>query len=238
MTSLERDKESKALRSLQEVCQRIEAMGKTLPVKKRDGRVVANGWNDEHFAVTRNEFKEVGDRVLLPYQSPDGDTLGIPWEIIHAHDVTADSHEGVIDTTIQYEARVSISMFHSDEVNEEAILFANWAFRSIHDAIVPYRHIIAGSSLSWLIQLPDAIEILCSTAEEDGEIVTECSATCINYKDFETKKIRRSFTCQFHPELLSDLRAIGNSEAPSYATLKNDDGVRLFVRLLYAGMQE
>ncbi len=238
LTSLERDQENKALRSLQEVCQRLEAMGNTLQVKKRDGRIVATGWNDDHFAVTRNESKEVGDRILLPYQSPDGDALGIPWEIIHAHDVTADTHEGVIDTTIQYERQVSISMFHSDEVNEEAILFANWAYRSIHDAIVPYRHIIAGSSLSWLIQLPDAIEILCSTAEEDGEIVTECSATCINYKDFETKKIRRSFTCQFHPELLSDLRAIGNSEAPSYATLKNDDGVRLFVRLLYAGMQE
>lgn len=238
ITSLERDKESKAIRSLQEVCQRIAAMGNTLQVKKHDGRIVATGWNDEHFAVTRNESKEIGDRVLLPYQSPDGDALGIPWEIIHAHDVTADTHEGVIDTTIQYERQVSISMFHSDEVNEEAILFANWAYRSIHDAIVPYRHIIAGSSLSWLIQLPDAIEILCSTAEADGEIVTECSATCINYKDFETKKIRRSFTCQFHPELLSDLRAIGNSEAPSYSTLKNDDGVRLFVRLLYAGMQE
>ena len=237
LTSLERDKDSRALRSLQEVCQRLEAMGKTLQVKKRDGRIVAESWNDEHFAVTRNESKEVGDRVLLPYQSPDGDALGIPWEIIHAHDVTADAHEGVIDTTIQYEHEVSISMFHSDEVNEEAILFANWAYRSIHDAIVPYRHIIAGSSLSWLIQLPDSVEILCSTAL-DGEIVTECSATCINYKDFETKKIRRSFTCQFHPELLSDLRAIGNSKAPSYATLKNDDGVRLFVRLLYAGMQE
>ncbi len=237
MTSLARDNEGIALRSLQEVCQRIEAMGKTLQVKKRDGRTVATGWNDEHFSVTRNESKEVGDRVLLPYQSPDGDALGIPWEIIHAHDVTADAHEGVIDTTIQYEREVSISMFHSDEVNEEAILFANWAFRSIHDAIVPYRHVIAGSSVSWLIQLPDSIEILCSTAVE-GEIVTECSATCINYKDFETKKIRRSFTCQFHPELLSDLRAIGNSEAPSYSTLKNDDGVRLFVRLLYAGMQE
>jgi hypothetical protein len=237
LTSLERDRSGIALKSLQEVCQRIEAMGNTLQVKKRDGRLVATGWNDEHFAVTRNESKEVGDRVLLPYQSPDGDALGIPWEIIHAHDVTADAHEGVIDTTIQYEREVSISMFHSDEVNEEAILFANWAYRSIHDAIVRYRHIIAGSDLSWLIQLPDAVEILCSTAV-DGEIVTECSATCINYKDFETKKIRRSFTCQFHPELLSDLRAIGNREAPSYSILKNDDGVRLFIRLLYAGMQE
>lgn len=237
MTSLNGDSSGIALRSLQEVAGRIEATGKTLQVKKRDGRVVAQGWNDRHFAVTRNESKEVGDRVLLPYQSPDGDALDIPWELIHAHSVTADAHEGVIDTTIQYEHEVSISMFHSDEVNEEAVLFANWAYRSIHDALIPYRHLIAGSPLSWLIQLPDSVEILCSTAA-NGEIVTECSATCINYKDFETKKIRRSFTCQFHPELLSDLRAIGNSEAPSYATLKNDDGVRLFVRLLYAGMQE
>jgi GMP synthase-like glutamine amidotransferase len=236
-TSNERDKDNKALKSLQEVAERIQAMGKTLQVKKHDGRVVASGWNDEHFAVTHNESKEVGDRVLLPYQSLDGEVSGIPWEFIHAHDVTADSHEGVIDTTIQYEREVSISMFHSDEVNEEAILFANWAYRSIHDALVPYRHIIAGSPLAWLIQLPDSVEILCSTAV-DGEIVTECSATCINYKDFETKKIRRSFTCQFHPELLSDLRAIGNREAPSYSTLKADDGVRLFVRLLYTGMQD
>ncbi|MBX9256150.1 hypothetical protein H1Q63_19800 [Desmonostoc muscorum CCALA 125] len=235
--SLERDNETKALNSLQEVVQRIATMGETLQVKKRDGRLVASGWNDNHFAVTRNELKEVGDRVLLPYQSPDGKVSGIPWEIIHAHDITADTHEGVIDTTIQYEHEVSISMFHSDEVNEEAILFANWAYRSIHDAIVPYRHIIAGSPLSWLIQLPDAVEILCSTAI-DGEIVTECSATCINYKDFETKKIRRSFTCQFHPELLSDLRAIGHCEAPSYVNLKKNDGVRLFIRLLYTGMQE
>jgi hypothetical protein len=235
-TYLERDSEAKALNSLQEVAERIATMGNTLQVKKRDGRIVANGWNDEHFAVTRNEAKEVGDRVLLPYQSLDG-IAGIPWELIHAHDVTSDAHEGVIDTTIQYEREVSISMFHSDEVNEEAILFANWAYRSIHDAIVPYRHIVASGPLSWLIQLPDSVEILCSTAV-DQEIVTECSATCINYKDFETKKIRRSFTCQFHPELLSDLRAIGNREAPSYSTLKADDGVRLFVRLLYAGMQD
>jgi len=128
-------------------------------------------------------------------------------------------------------------MFHSHEVNKEAILFANWAYRTIHDAIVSYPPIIAANSLSWRIQLPDAIKIIFSTAEEGGKIVTEGSATCINYKHFETKKIRRFFSCQFHPELLSDLRGIGNSEAPSYSNLKIEDGVRLFVQLLYAGMQ-
>jgi len=119
-------------------------------------------------------------------------------------------------------------MFHSHEVNKEA-LFANWAYRTIHDAIVPYPPIIAANSLSWRIQLPDAFKILCSTAEEDGKIVTESSATCIKYKDFENTKIRRSFSCQFHPELLSYLRGIGKSEAPSYSTLKIDDMVSAYL---------
>jgi hypothetical protein len=120
-------------------------------------------------------------------------------------------------------------MFHSHEVNKEAILFANGAYRTIHDAIVWYPPIIAANSLSWRIQLPDAIKIFCSTAEEDGKIFTESSATCIKYKDFETNKIRRSFTCQFHPELLSYLRGIGKSEAPSYSTLKMDDMVSAYL---------
>ena len=77
LTSLERDKGSRALKSLQEVAERIEAMGKTLQVKKRDGRIVASGWNDAHFAVARNETKEIGARVLLPYQAIDGDALGV-----------------------------------------------------------------------------------------------------------------------------------------------------------------
>ena len=132
---------------------------------------------------------------------------------------------------------VSISMFYSHEVKKEAILFANWAYRTIHDAIVPYPPIIAANSLSWRIQLPDAIKIICSTAEEGGKIITESSATCIKYKNFETNKIRRSFSCQFHPELLSYLRGIGKSEAPSYSNFKIDDDVGLFVRLLYAGIQ-
>ncbi len=96
---------------------------------------------------------------------------------------------------------------------------------------------MANSHLFWLIKLPDAVEILCSTTE-DGRVVTECSATCINYRDFETKEVRRSLTCQFHPELLSDLRTIGVHHPPSYEELKQDDGAMLFARLLYAGMQE
>ena len=72
----------------------------------------------------------------------------------------------------------------------------------------------------------------------DEEHWTEVGTTAIYYKDWETHRIRRSFTCQFHPELMADIRDIGGRTGPRYHELKDDDGVRLLVRLLYHGMQE
>jgi hypothetical protein len=55
-------------------------------------------------------------------------------------------------------------------------------------------------------------------------------------QDWETHTIRRSFTCQFHPELMANIRNIGKRERPRYAELEDNDGVRLLIRLLYHGM--
>ncbi|MDX2228227.1 MAG: hypothetical protein NW220_01225 [Leptolyngbyaceae cyanobacterium bins.349] len=237
LESLDRDREGRTLSVLQQTCQKIAAMGTSLKVRKAHRGVIAEGWEHPEFAVGPNEHVEVGDRHLLHYQSPDAEKDGIPPELITAHEVVADEFMGVIDTVIEYERDVFIAMFHSDEVNQEAILFANWAYRLLHDTLIAHRFVIAGSSLAWLLQLPYAVEILCSTTLGD-QVVTECSATCILYKDFESKTIRRSFTCQFHPELFSDLQAIGVRQPPTYTEMKVNDGVRLFVRLLYEGMQE
>ncbi len=238
---LTRDPHGRALVALQTVCAQIERMGNRLTVRKTDGRVAADDWRHAEFCVTKNEVREVGVKRLLPYVPPASDAIHpasrIPFELTHSHEVLADELEGIIDTMLAYERNVNIAMFHGDEVNQEAILFANWAYHLLHNTLVPHRSVIAASPLSWLLQLPYGVEILCSTAI-DGHVVTECSATCISYKDFETKRIRRSFTVQFHPELLADLRDFGSRPAPSYATLKTDDGIRLLVRLLYHGMQE
>jgi hypothetical protein len=161
----------------------------------------------------------------------------IPGELHYTHELTADELEGVIDTMIRFEREVRIEMFHSDEVNEEASLFANWAYKRLHDAIVPIRHELAVSPLSWLLCLPYAVEILSQT-EVSENVLTEVGTTCIYYKDWETNSIRRSFTCQFHPELMADIRDIGQRPGPSYSELKDNDGVRLLIRLLYHGMQE
>ncbi|MEQ8860499.1 MAG: hypothetical protein RIC56_17800 [Pseudomonadales bacterium] len=44
----------------------------------------------------------------------------------------------------------------------------------------------------------------------------------------------------FFPDIrdIRDIRDIGRRAGPRYAELKENDGVRLFIRLLYHGMQE
>ena len=38
---------------------------------------------------------------------------------------------------------------------------------------------------------------------------------------------------QFHPELLNDLREFGLAGVPRYDKLKNDDGIRMLMRVFY-----
>ena len=224
-----------ALKALQRVCHRIFDVGESLRVVK-DGRVVAQDWNSPHFAVSQNEALEVGSRTLLPYKKRSI-ANHIPGELFYTHQLTADELEGVIDTMMTFERSITVEMFHSDEVNEEAALFANWAYKTLHDTIVPIRHSLAVSPVSWMLCLPYAVEILSQT-QVDVSSFTEVGTTCIYYKDWETHRIRRSFTSQFHPELMADIRDIGSRPGPTYAELKQNDGIRLLVRLLYHGMQE
>jgi hypothetical protein len=235
LTTLPLDESGNAMASLKRVCRRIAEVGENLPVIKQ-GRTLASGWNDTLFAVAPNENVEVGTRTLLPYRRR-GNSDHIPGELHDAHALIADELEGVIDSLLTLERQLRIEMFHGDEANEEAVLFANWAYKLLHDTLVPIRYEIAVSSLSWLLCLPYAIEILSQT-QVDEQTWTEVSTTCIYYKDWETHTIRRSFTSQFHPELMADIRELGKRESLSYAELKDNDGVRLIIRLLYHGMQE
>jgi hypothetical protein len=233
------DRRGDALSVLQSVCAQIREMGEKLEVRKGDGVVIARGWTDPTFAVARNESPEWGTRVLAPYRPPSARTSPLPKELIVAQQVVADYYEAVIDTMVGSDKHVSIEMFHGDEANEEAVLFANWAFGLLHDAIVPCRAVLAGSALAWMLDLPAAVEILCSTTTEAG-LLTECAALGIYYRDLETKRTRRSFTCQFHPELLAGQIEVGPGAGPppSYSQLKRDDGARIFARMLHEGTHE
>jgi len=53
-----------------------------------------------------------------------------------------------------------------------------------------------------------------------------------------TRRLASISTSQFHPELMTGIRDIGKRAGRRYAELKDNDGVRLLIRLLYHGMQE
>jgi len=229
------DPTGRALASLRRACLTIAEVGESLPVIKR-GRQLAAGWHDSRFAVAPNEDIEVGTRQLLPYRGASGATH-VPSALHDAHALIADELEGVIDTILKLERSLNIEMFHADEVNLEATLFTNWGFKLLHDAMVPIRYELAVSPVAWMLSLPYAVEILSQTQVND-RYWTEVSTSCIYYKDWETHRIRRSFTCQFHPELMADIRDVGSRDGPRYPELKDNDGARLLIRLLYHGMQE
>ena len=218
------------LDNLRKKCKEIISVGESLCVYRNE-KIVAKGWNDSCFAVALNLKPEVGKVDLKKYShsglhpSDDFSNLLMCHELSHEHEL------GVVEKFITYEKNLHIEMFHSDVVNQEAILFANWAFGELHKAVYPIRKKILMSDLSWILNLPTSVEIVCST-RINGEVCTEVAATCINYLDYQTQKIRKSFTFQFHPELLEDLSIFYNN-MPDFTTLKDDDGIRLLSRVMY-----
>lgn len=225
------------LASLHSTCSAIRTAGQIRAIHKRDGTCVAKCWNDIRFTISPCRSPEVGERSLVPYAPPSHAISGVPQEMIHAYERTSceDPVEYELSMLMGRESSFKISMFHSDEVNEQAILFANWAYNQLHEAVIPYRSSIALSELAWLLRLPYGIRILACT-EVNGKTESECSATTILYKDFETGSLHYSFTSPFHPELLEDLRAFGQRPAPTYEELKQSDGIRLLLRFMNYGL--
>ena len=223
--------------SLINTCEEINEVGRNLKIIKNGRDEIAHGWNDSQFAVGLNEVPEAGHCELKHYNYDHQHPSQCFAKLLMTHAVSSEEYDGIIEHSISYEKNLNIVMFHTDEVNEESILFANWAYRRLRNDLIPIRKIIAVSSLSWLLRLPSSVEILCSTTVQ-GKLCTEVAATCISYLDFETKSLRRSFSCQFHPELLDDLREFSKSGMPKYSELKKDDGVRLLMRILYEAIKE
>ncbi len=231
-------------KNLIDTCKEIINTGENLSIYKDDNTKdnkteieVARGWDDPCFAVALNEVPEVGQVELLHYSHNGIHKSKDFSKLLMHHEVISEQNIGIVEQSVTFEKDLNIVMFHSDEVNEEAILFANWAYGKLHNAIAPVRKRISVSDFSWLLSLPDSIEIVCSTSAQ-GSLCTQVSATCINYTDYETQQKRRSFTFQFHPELLEDLREFNKSGLPSYEKLKNDDGVRMLIRVIYESITD
>ncbi|MFX1563846.1 MAG: hypothetical protein ACFFDP_11145 [Promethearchaeota archaeon] len=226
------DLDSPVKKDLHEVASRIHELGQELPIVREQG-VIANGYRDARFAVAPNEQREVGVRELQPFQPPKN----LPLPLLNAHQQIAAAESGLIEDLLRIED-FDITMLHGDEINQEAVLFANWALVEIHRAIQKHQFEVAKSSLAWLQQLPDGVEILCSTFIPDtSTLLTEIAATAIYYQDLKSGLTRRDFTLQFHPEILEDMRTF-SGKTPSPRPLQASDGVRLLLSTLFYGLIE
>jgi hypothetical protein len=152
--------------------------------------------------------REVGTRRLLAYEQRRS-ASHITGELHDVRALVADDLYGIIDTMIRSECELSIEMFYRDEINEEAALFATWAYKLIHDTLVPVRYEVAVAPLSWLLILPYALEILSQT-QVDTSHWTDVSTTCIYLPGLGNPHHSSFFTCRFHSELMADIRDIGN----------------------------
>ena len=236
LDELPNDVTGEVLRGIKIITAKIEEIGQSLQVRKRNGELVADGWDHPDFAVCSMDKSEVGSTFIRPYSPPIKG--GLDREITHAQLLIHEELVTILDQmmSLRYEAAVNVAMFHSQEATEDSMLFANWAYNMLYETLHPHRTVIATSPLAWLLKLPYAVKILAFT-EADEEVLTACASMCVAYKDHETKQIRRSFTIQFHPELLSDLHAFGQRAASSFSELQQADGVRLLARLIYMGLQ-
>lgn len=228
ITSLQRqdDLPKSARKAFREISTYIHQLGEQIIIR-RDSRILANGYRDTRFAVAPNEQREVGIRRLHPYQPLEY----LPEPLLKAHEKTAATESGIIEELIRIDDW-DLAMLHSDEVNQEAILFANWALNTLHKELQAHIDDIASSSHSWLLNLPFGVEVLCSTFFPNStRPLTEVAATAIYYHDHYTNQVRRDFSLQFHPELLDDLRTFRVFPTPP-PPLHDSDGTRLLVTLL------
>lgn len=226
---LDGDSSNEILNSLQELAKKIIAVGEKIHVVLQDGSCPAKNWNDPHFCTTKNVRVELRGHRLSNYAVPSSQLLNVPSEVIETYEMTA-QNEGLIDLMERYSDEISIDMFHGDIATEQAAIFASWAYTKLHTKLVGYRHVIANSSLYWLLSLPFAIKILASTRLGES-VITANAATCIFYKDFDTGQLKRNFTTQFHPELLDDLRDFGYRGLPAYQEMKRNPGIRMLIHL-------
>ena len=207
------------------VSRRIAEMANRLKVEKGYG-TVAQSWNDESFAVAKNE--EVSHSNTKLYSYKDIDIPHIPNEITEAYRVVAKRFDAIIDVALQYENDLHIQAFHGNEVSEESMRFVCWAYQQINHVITAYSLEAASTlDLQSLMTAPIGVEILASTHTQSGNPLCEVAATGIYWENG-----RKALTTQFHPELDESLMTASEGWAPSWEELKNSDGIRLLARML------
>lgn len=217
----------------------IKSQGNNLAIKNRNEEIIANSINDQYFAVKKNELPEFGLKKLVKFR-PEASKNSK--EMLDEYQDTAIFQTGILEDLYSLET-LDIIMLHGDEVNEEAVLFFNWAFKKIADfSQKNFELLLEDEGLSELTTLPFGLEIPSSTLysieSKDGDYLTEIAGMVIYYYNPKTNIIKRDYTLQFHPELFEEIQILQKRDFESKTLLELSDGIQLLLSSLQAGFIE
>ena len=214
----------------------IRNQGNEIQILNRSGKLVAKGLNDTYFAVKKNEIPEIGLKKLAVYKPSKG---LVPDKMLKEYEKITKFHTGILEDFYSLES-LDIVMLHGDEVNEEAVLFMNWALMKISKfSRENYGILISDSELKELTSLPFGLEIHSSTLyamdSMAEDYLTEIASLVLYYYNPETQLVKRDYTLQFHPELFEEIRILQKRDFESKTLLELSDGIQLLLSSLQAG---
>jgi len=179
--------------------------------------------------VKKNEKPEMTIVDLKRYQF----SVGVPGDLEQSHREISGKYSGLIEDFIGFE-KVDIAMLHGDEVDEQGVLYLNWALAKLNEFRTQNKQDIPGDSILW--QIPVGLEITSSTYDGEGNVLTEVASMAIYYIDREGF-FYRDFSFQFHPELIlsGEIRQIysGKEIRPSFS----NDGLKVLLSTIVSSFE-
>jgi L-asparaginase/Glu-tRNA(Gln) amidotransferase subunit D len=218
------------------------------------GAAIAASLDDPRAAVHRNGKREALTIDVRPYRI--GNTHhDWPAPLVAAHELVAGRYRTVAESALSV-PDFTLSMLHGDEVDEGAVLFANWFFSSLDEALAAggdVARLLGAAKLPEVLRgLPIGCEILASThyrdfVEQSGDdpqrlrneleedvTLTEVAAMSVYYRASGGEVVSDT-TVQFHPELLGVDRIYTSGELAELPLGQVSDGLRFLVALGLGG---
>ncbi|NHJ48612.1 MAG: hypothetical protein FK733_12575 [Asgard group archaeon] len=227
----------KAAEHFLEIINEIKELGNSIIVRRRNSEIVANNYQDQYFAVKKNEMPEMGIKRMVKYQISKSISQDV---IIKSYQQIMKLHTGLLEDFYSLES-LDIVMLHNDETNEEAILFLNWALGLLAKfSRAHFKILNKDSMLQELTNLPIGLEIPSSTlySTDEKSTLTEIAGLVIYYYNPETGIVKRDYTLQFHPELFEEIQILQKRDFESKTLLELPDGIQLLLSCLQAGFVE
>jgi len=211
------------------------------------GEVLASDLWDARAVVHPNERPEALTVEIRPYLRGASQR---PWpvELVEAYDRFAAAHRTPTESVVSVR-NPAVAMLHGDEVEEGAIYFLHWLFRSVAALVDPILERAPGrppTELDFLRRLPVGLEITSSTRYRDfvrrqgssqvssdfaavpeGDSLTEVGSLAIHYRAACGPGLVHDTTVQFHPELLGVDRVYRAEELRRLPLDRLTDGIRI-----------